>query len=340
MVFQITQNPTINIVLFILILLIASRILVWILKTIIGALVSKTKTNVDDLILARSKNFLVLLFFFIGIKQFILPLITTEFLTKLNDSIIYALGTLVIIVVIDVIIDNWGKEWAKKTESTADDALLNLFHKFAKVIIGIIGLIIILGEWGVQITPLLASLGVAGLVLGLALKDTLANIFGGIAIILDKNFSLDDTIKLQSGEMGKIIDIGLRSTKIRTFDNELLIIPNNNMANAIIQNYAKPQLKAREVIDFGVAYGSDTYKVRKVVLQAVKKIPKVLKDPEPSVKFMNMGDFALQFKAYFWVQTYKERFDAKIKAVDVIYKALNKAKIDIPFPTSTVYVKK
>ena len=85
---------------------------------------------------------------------------------------------------------------------------------------------------------MLASLGIAGLALSLALRDTLANVFGGIALIMDKNFKVGDTVKLESGESGKVLDIGLRSTKIRTWDNEVIIMPNGLLANAKTINYA------------------------------------------------------------------------------------------------------
>lgn len=317
-----------------------AKLLAWILRVVVHAFVKKTKTNLDDLILEKTKIWVVGLFFFIALRIWVIPILDGDLLSKINNSIIVFLVSMIVIIIAGISINVWGKIWAKRTKSTLDDNLLPLFRKLSNVIFGIAGLLSILKIWSIDITPFLAGAGVAGLVLGLALKDTLANIFGGISLILDKNFQIDDTIKLSSGEIGKIMDIGLRSTKISTFDNELLVIPNANLANATIQNFAKPEPKARVVVEFGVVYGSDVEKVRKTVLNAVKKIKEISDDPAPRVYFNAMNDFSLGFRLYFWVDSYTKRFDAKEEATELIYNALNKAKIEIPFPTHTVYLKK
>jgi MscS family membrane protein len=239
----------------------------------------------------------------------------------------------------DTIIEVWGLEWEKKTKSGID-AMLPLIHKLSKVIFIMTGIIVILNIWGKDVTGFVAGLGVAGIVLGFALKDSLANIFGGISIILDKTYRVGDRIKIDSGESGIVYDIGLRSTKIKTWDNDILVIPNGKMANSKIQNYVQPSIRSRCVIDFSVVYGSDIKKVKDVVMKTIKKVENAIEDPEPSVAFVKMNDFSLDFKAKFWVANISQRYAAKEKATCMIYDALNKAKISIPFPTRTVYLKK
>ena len=316
-----------------------AKLLTWIIENIVHAFTKRTKTKVDDLIIEKTKKWAVALFFFIAIRVFIVPLFNSG-LDKINNSVIIFLVTMIAIIVVGILIDVWGRIWSAKTKSTIDDTLLPLFRKLADVIIGIIGVVIILNHWGISVTPFLAGAGVVGIILGFALKDSLANIFGGIALILDKNFQIDDVIKLNSGEKGTIVDIGLRSTKIKTFDNELLVIPNANLAITTIQNFAKPDLSVRVIVEFGVVYGSDIEKVRRIVLDALKKVKGVLKEPVPKVYFNEMGDSSLKFKLFFWVDSYTKRFDAKEEATEIVYNALNKAKINIPFPTQTIYLKK
>ena len=245
--------------------------------------------------------------------------------------------------ILNILISVWGKKWAEKTESTLDDELLPLMHKASNIVAIIIGSFFILDVWKIDVTGLLAGVGVAGLAIGFAVKDSLANIFGGISIILDKAIKVNDVIKLENGSTGTIVDVGLRSTKIRTWNNELLIIPNGTLANSTIQNYKKPDLSVRAEITFGVEYGSDIDKVKEVVERTLKKVPKVVKkdDEKPiQILFLNMGDSALEFKARFWVKNYGDKFSTKIRATEDIYKSLNKSKIGIPFPTRTVYLKK
>ena len=157
--------------------------------------------------------------------------------------------------------------------------------------------------------------------------------------MLDKTFKVGDKVELDSGEMGVILDIGLRSTKLRTYDNEVIYIPNGNLANTKIKNFTVPDLSIRVNVDFGVEYGSDPEQVRQVVLAAVQKIDEVLEEPAPVVQFLKMSDFSLDFVARVWVQEYTLAYSVKLKVTDEIYNALNKAGIGIPFPTRTVYTK-
>ena len=123
----------------------------------------------------------------------------------------------IILCSMDIIIQTWGDAFARKTKTHIDEVLLPLFHKTNKVIIVMIAVMWILHLWGVDITPYLAGVGISGLVLGLALQDALKNVFGGIALILDKSFNIGDAIRLESGDTGVVQEIGLRSTKILTY---------------------------------------------------------------------------------------------------------------------------
>ncbi len=238
--------------------------------------------------------------------------------------------------VIDTFIDTWGNEWAHKTKSTIDDALLPLFHKSAKVLFFVFTVILILKVWGFNVNGLLAGVGIIGMVLGLALKDSLANIFGGISLVLDKSIKVGDKVKLSSGEVGVIHDIGLRSTKLKTYDNEILTIPNGGLAGSIIHNYVLPNEAHRAKVDFSVEYGSDPEKVKKIVLKAVQGIEDAVYEPEPVVVFKEMADSGLNCTALVW-STWTKSYGVKLEMTKRIYDALNKEKICIPFPTRTIY---
>lgn len=185
----------------------------------------------------------------------------------------------------------------------------------------------------------MAGAGIAGLILGMALQDSLKNVFGGVSMILDKNFNIGDAVELDSGEMGTINEIGLRSTKMITFSNELLFIPNGKLASMNIKNYQQPNNRIRKIVKFGVEYGTDPEKVKKVVLEALKKIKDIYDDPYMDVIFVEMADSCLNFQARFWVD-WDNGHRKWVEATQAIYSALNKAKIGIPFPTRTVYLGK
>ncbi len=316
--------------------LIAKFILIQVLKP----LAKKTKTKIDDLII---KSVSSILFYIILALGFIIGFQTFQFQTQvygnLVDTFLIFLVTIALIRIINNMSKTWIRDWAKKTKSTADDRLIPLVEKIMKAVVIILAFIFVFDAWDIDISPLLATAGIAGLAVGFALKDSLANIMGGLQLVLDKTFKVGDKVQIESGEMGIILDIGLRSTKLKTYDNEVIYIPNGQLANAKIKNFTVPDLSVRVNVEFGVIYGADPEKVRQVVLEALKKIDGVLEVPEPAVQFVKMSDFSLDFIARVWVKDYTEAYDMKLKATDVVYNALNQAGIGIPFPTRTVYTK-
>ena len=209
-----------------------------------------------------------------------------------------------------------------------------------KVVLIIATIIYLLSYWGIEIGPLLAGVGIGGIAIAFALQSSLANVFGGISIILDKTIRVGDLVKLSDGTTGTILHIGLRSTRVKTFDNEMIFVPNSKLSNENVQNIAMPEPKSRVVIPFSVAYGSKIEEVKKIVMKEIKTVQGFANDPEPSVRFLEMADSALNFKAYFFVNSYEERFAAIDEANTKIYNALNKAKISIPFPQMDVHLKK
>lgn len=341
------QHDYLNSVVILLAFFILSKLFVFVSQKFILRLTKKTKTQLDDIIVKKTNAPISLILILIGIRLALLPLgmpqKTLDLLENIILSLIIAVVTYIIIIVIDAIIDEWGEQFAEKTKGGFDYELVSIFHRFSRIFLAIIGMMFILPVWGIQIGPLIASLGIAGVAVAFALQATLGNIFGGVSLILDKSVKVGDIIRLDNETIGEVIDIGLRSTRIKTFDNEVITIPNGKLADSRILNYyLQPDPKIRCVIEFGVEYGSDIEKVKKVVLNAVNSITNVLKNPEDvqaKVVFMEMADFALKFRALFWVATYKERFPAKDVALTKIYDALRKNNIGIPFPTRTVYMK-
>ncbi len=312
-----------------------------IIRNVLKPLAKKTKTKVDDLIIKSISSIIFYIVIVVGFKIAIQHFeFETSLYSKLVDSLLVVIVTFLALRIITNFTKHWLTEWAVKTKSTADDRLIPLVAKILKTVVIILAFIFIFDAWDINITPLLTTAGIAGLAIGFAVRDSLANILGGIQLVLDKTFKVGDKIQLDSGEMGVILDIGLRSTKLQTYDNEMIYIPNGSLANTKVKNFTVPDLSIRVNVNFGVEYGSEPEKVRQVVLEAVKRIDKVLEDPEPVVQFLNMSDFSLDFVARAWVASYTDAYSTKIAMTNEIYLALNKAKIGIPFPTRTIYTKK
>lgn len=315
-----------------------------ILKKILKPFAEKTKTKIDDLIIKSLSSIIFYIVFLLGVKVGLQYFELKKNVQTVFDGLINTLLIVVISLLLLKIISNFAqqltKEWKFKTRTTADERLIPFLQRILKVIVIILSVIFVFSAWKINISPLLATAGIAGLAVGLAVKDSLSNILGGLQLVLDKTFKVGDKVQLESGELGVIMDIGLRSTKLRTYDNEVIYIPNGYLANAKIKNFTQPDLSIRVNVNFGVEYGSETKKVQKVVLEAIKKIDTIIKEPEPVVLFLKMSDFSLDFVARAWVKSYTEAYSTQLKITDEIYNALNKANIGIPFPTRTVYTKK
>ncbi|MEA2037120.1 MAG: mechanosensitive ion channel family protein [Nanoarchaeota archaeon] len=321
----------------------AAKIFVYVTKKFFMRVALKTKTKLDDLILRKTNRPVSFLLLLLGIKLALVPLGIPEKISIIVNEVIITIAILVttytVIVILDVIIDVWGKSFAEKTESKTDDNLISITHKFSRFIILILGLLFIFQAWDIQIGPLIASLGIAGIAVAFALQNTLGNIFGGISIIVDRSIRVGDIIKLDEQTSGTVVDVGLRSTRIRTWDNEVIIVPNGDIASSKIKNYVLPDPSARIVVPFSVAYGSDIDKVKKIVMKEIKKLDNLDSKKESMVMFLKMDDSSLNFKAYIYLKSYTQRFFTKDQANTLIYNALNKNKIEIPFPQMDVHLK-
>jgi len=315
-----------------------------ILKIITGQVASRTKTELDDKLLEATQQPVFRLIILGGIYLAILNLgldsTLVNVLLNLIATIVYLVVVMFAIKAVDVIVNYGLADLAKKTDSTLDDQIIPIFHKTMKVVIWAFGVLLILGSWGVDVGPFLAGLGIAGLAISFALQSTLSNIFAGVSLIVDKTFKVGDKVQVD-GELGIVHEITLRSTRVRTYDNEIIILPNESVAKGKIKNFTQPDLSVRVVVNFGVEYGSDPGKVIKLIEGSLKKnIKGIMNDPAPSVIFTEMGSSSLNFSARLWVENYNDAYAKKLEMTDLIHQELNKAKIGIPFPTQTIHLRK
>ncbi|MFA5049647.1 MAG: mechanosensitive ion channel family protein [Candidatus Micrarchaeia archaeon] len=338
-------NPLFISIGIILLSIIAGLIVVFILKGIKKGIADKTSVEFDEKLLELSYQPIFRLIIIAGIYLAVLNL---ELESSLANILLKIINTIMYIIILnfiskafDILFHHGLTDFANKTGSNIDNEIIPLFRKTVGVVVWGFGIILILGMWGVDIGPFLAGLGIAGIAVSFALQSTLSNVFAGISIILDKTFKVGDKIQLDSGELGTIYDITLRSTRIKTYDNELIIVPNEVMAKARIKNFTQPDLKIRVFVDFSVEYGTDPKKIIDLIKKAIEnKIDGALKDPPVVVEFTKMSDFSLDFSARFWVKDYSKAYNTKLEATTLIYNELNKAKIGIPFPTQTLHIKK
>jgi small-conductance mechanosensitive channel len=218
---------------------------------------------------------------------------------------------------------------------------LPLYEITAKLVVVGVAVYAIMTAWRIDVSAWLASAGIVGIAVGFAARDTLANLFAGIFILADAPYKLGDFIVLDSGERGRVTDIGIRSTRLLTRDDIEITLPNAVIANAKITNETGgPYKKTRVRVTVGVAYGSDIDDVREVLGGVLADCPDIEEYPQPQVRFREMGDSALVFEVRGWVAepVFVGRTIDELNTA--IYKRFAETGIEIPFPQRVVHLTK
>ena len=180
-----------------------------------------------------------------------------------------------------------------------------------------------------------------GLVIAFAAQDTLSNFFSGIHLLLDRPFKIGDVIFLEPGEYWRVENVGMRSTRLYSiFDHELIIMPNNAVANQKIINIVKPDAKIRKKVKVSVAYGTDLKKVSKILIEIAKNHPNVIKEKgfEPLVRLVDFGESGIEFIISLWIDEVMNQWEVLSDVRMEIDAHFKKEHITIPFPQRTVWL--
>lgn len=321
-----------------------SRLLRYILVTWGPRFTSFTRTDLDDRILLRITPPASLLVVFAGLYYAVRSL-------PLPDKVqLTASGTIFVVNVIiftniayratDELLNWYASRLGEKDRGGLDRQLIPLLEKIITIFLIGTALIITLKHFNYDILSLVTALGIGSLAIGMAAKDTLANMISGFTLMIDRPFRIGDRIQLTSGQWGDVVDIGLRSTKIKTVDNTLLIIPNSDLCNTTLVNMAFPDVRSKGRVNVGIAYGSDVKKVKELLVATALEIPEVLGDPPPEAFFISFGDSALNMSLFFWVDDYTRVFPVTDRINTLICDRFRESGIEIPYPTRTVLLEK
>ncbi len=242
-----------------------------------------------------------------------------------------------------LLLDALEKKLAKKTETKVDDIIFDLLNKFSGAIIYSIAVVIALDVIGVNVMPFVAGAGVVGIAVGFAAKDTLSNLIAGVLLIIDRPFEIGDRIEIWTApkgtsSWGDVIDIGLRATRIKTTDNIVVVIPNNEVMKRDIVNYTAMSAMIRVRIDIGVAYDTDIDKAKQVILDVAAGADWILEDPPPKVVVRNFGESSVDLQLRVWISDARRRMDTISYITDRVKAAFDAAGIEIPYPKRDINI--
>lgn len=325
--------------------LIIAKIVNFVVKHYVSRATQKTKTQLDDMLLHSITKLILIGFILYGL---LLALQTANifnpYTTLINQTftVIFGLyGAFFVIKIINTFIDWYGNEILSKKNGSSVEQFIPVVRKVIFIVIGFLALTWILGQLGIQITTLVATLGIGGLAVALALQSTLSNFFSGAYVMMDRPIKIGDYIELESGDAGYVKEIGWRTTKIRTWQNNLIIIPNDKIASGKLINYNSPQQSILFKVDCGIGYNEDLENVERITIQeakkAIKKTSKGVEGFDPIVRFKEFGDSNINFVVIFKVKAREDQFLLKHEFIKNLKKRFDKEGIEIAWPIRKIY---
>lgn len=308
----------------------------------------KTKTKIDDIVIEIIRTPMLILIILYGITtslsfldKYIPPIVLDTVWEIYNVVLILSLFYVGYRLFKDILI-YYGKIIASKTASKIDDILIPVIEKVGVVVIGLAALGYVLGYMKIDLTMFVAGGVVVSMVLAFAAQETLSNFFSGIFLLLDRPFKEGDIVILSDGDWCEARKIGMRTTRLFRFsDASMVSIPNNKLVNEKIANFSGPEDKGRVMKTFGVAYGSDPEKVKKIIREVLDTCPYIIKDAplKPIVRFEEMGESSINFFVLAWLTDRQYRFDTGDYLNTNIYRRFNEEGIEIPFPQRVVHLR-
>jgi small-conductance mechanosensitive channel len=236
------------------------------------------------------------------------------------------------------------KNVAERTDNKVDDIILDLLNRFSGAILYVTVIILALDFVGIDVMPFIAGAGVAGIAIGFAAKDTLSNLIAGVLLVIDRPFEVGDRIEVWSApdgsaSWGDVIDIGLRATRIKTTDNIVVIIPNNEIMKRDIVNYTIISSLIRVRVNIGVSYETDIQKAKKIIIAVAQQMEWIASSPAPKVVVRNFSDSAVDLQLRVWIRNARRRMDTISFVIDNVKEAFDQAGIEIPYPKRDIQVR-
>jgi small-conductance mechanosensitive channel len=304
----------------------------------LSAIAKQTKTEVDDIIISASKNPSVVWCLMLAVYLILKYSELSAKFINISGKVIFVLAVYSITLAAANIAVGLIKSYSKNKGDTP--YMPTFVHTIAKILVCTAGILVALHGLGVSITPILATLGVGGIAVALALQDTLSNLFAGFYIIASKQVSIGDYIKIESGEEGHVSDINWRTTKIRSLSNNIILIPNDKLTKTTITNFHMPDRELSLTVNLGVHYNSDLEKVERTTYEVAKDVMNTVSggipDFEPSVRYNNFGDSKIELSVNLRAREFADQYLIKHEFIKRLNTRYKKEGIVMPYPTRTI----
>lgn len=325
-----------------LVILLSILILGYIIRKIVFnrlmRLAKNTKTQIVDIILSSIRGAFIIWFTMLGLFFALEASKLPENIIHIVDKALLILGIFSVTLVLANIAAKLIRSYSAKIESALP--VTSLTQNISRIIIFGIGILIILNQLGLSITPILATLGVGGIAVALALQDTLSNLFAGFHIIVSKQIKIGDYIKLDSGEEGYVTDITWRTTKIKMLPNNVVLVPNEKLTKVIVTNYYLPDKEMAVLVNLGVHYKSDLKKVEKITNEVAKEVMGEVVggvlEFEPFIRYGSFGDSSINLTVILRAKEFVDQYLIKHEFIKRLHERYAKEGIVIPYPIRAI----
>jgi small-conductance mechanosensitive channel len=325
---------------------IIALILVFAFPPIARKLTAKTETKLDDMIIEIVRGPTTLIFILLMCVESVrsLPIAYQTLHTiELGFDVIFVFaGAWMIYKIFKDVVIYYAKKFAAASETELDDVLIPIMEWLGAIVIIAGAVAFIMRDFGIDVTVLVAGMGVMGVVIGFAMQESLGNFIGGLFLLTDRPFKSGDDIQLPDGTYCRVVHVGMRTTKLyRIVDKDILILPNSDIANKPIVNLTQPDRVVGASVKVGVAYDSDISKVRAIVMEIVEAHPDICHDDtnKPAFRFTEFGESSIDVTVFFSVVDLRDIWRVKSEVREAIYGKFKEAAIEIPFPQRVVHMK-
>jgi small-conductance mechanosensitive channel len=303
-------------------------------------LIHRTPTDLDDMLVAAMRPHIPIWFLLLGV-------VTAVRFTPLSTG---SQGTadryagLALIASITLATASFLVRFVATRAGRFGDAVpaTTLTQNAVRIVVVGLGVLVIVSNLGVSITPVLTALGVGSLAVALALQPTLSNLFAGFHISLARQIRVGDFVELETGQKGYVTDIGWRATQIRELPNNMVVVPNARIAEMIVKNVSLPEDEQSVLVQVGVSYDSDLPKVERVTIEVAREVLSGVQGGvakfAPFIRYHTFGDSSIDFTVILRVRTYVDRFLVTHEFVKRLQARYASEGIEIPFPQRVVHM--
>lgn len=333
-----TGEDWINLGISLLITLVGIFIIARLIYFILRKITKATSTEYDDIILEDVGDQIrwLIILWIIGFATRRLPFLDPDWkqwLERINFTLIVVLLTWILWKLIDLGF-NWYQERETVKEGDRPNVILPFLRRTFHLILVVVSLVIISNAYGVNLTALMVLLGIGGLAVSLAAQDTISDMINGVIILLDQPFRINDRIGVHELDTwGDVVEIGTRTTRIRTLDNRMVIVPNSTIGRSQVVNYSFPDPRYRVETEIHIAYGSDIDQARGIILDTVRDVDGVLPSKPVEALFIEFGDSAIKILVRWWIHSFTDTRSMFDGVHSALYKALGQAGVEMPFTT-------